>query len=68
MIKGRVNAVTRQRTQQGKYVGDRGWTGDFYYNYRHTVFQSCYLSSASISLELSQNVQFEKLCICIFGP
>lgn len=67
MIKGRVNAVTRQRKQQGKYVS-RDWTSDFYYCYHYTVFQSCSLSSFSIILELSQNVQFEKLCIRIFGP
>lgn len=26
------------------------------------------LSASSITLELSQNVQFEKVCICLFGP
>ena len=68
---------TDQRTSQcshqaketaGKVCGEGGWTSDFYYFYHRTVFQSCSLSSSSITLELSQNAQFEKLCIHIFGP
>lgn len=68
MIKGRINAVTRQRKQQGKYVGMEAGLVIFYYCYHYTVFQSCSLSSSSIILERPQNIQFEKLCICIFGP
>lgn len=68
MIKGQANAVTRQRKQQGKYVGREAGLVIFYYFYHHTVFQSCSLSSFSITLELSQDAQFEKLCIYIFSP
>lgn len=55
------------KTARGKY-GEEAWTSDFYYFYHRTVFQSCSLSSSSITLELSQNAQFEKLCIHILGP
>lgn len=66
MIKGRVDAASRQRKQQREYVGMEAepviviiaTTAQFY---------KASLLASSITLELCQNVQLEKLFICIFG-
>lgn len=60
--RGQVNAVTRQGNSRESMWGGEAGLVIFYYFYR-TVFSKLPLSSSSITLELSQNAQFEKLCI-----
>lgn len=62
MVKGK--SVTRQKDQQGNYANKKAEPVLFAAATNHGVFQASFsLLSSSISLDLSQIAQFEKLCI-----
>lgn len=66
MIKGK--AVTRQREQLGKYANRKAGPVLSAVAINHRVFQACFLSSSSTSLDLPQTAQFEKLCTLCLAP
>lgn len=66
MIKGK--AVTRRKEQRGKHANREAGPVLVTVAASHGVFQACFLSSSSISLDHPQIAQFEKLCILGLAP